>query len=286
MMTDGDVSARDSALEGSGTPAPRSDAVSLNMPGQSTIAELLAVQAIAPKRSVLGRIFGANPLTTASRASFRAAVGEMAVGEQLAALGGEWTILHSVPVGEGAASVDHLVIGPGGVFIINTSVHAGSQVWASQRTFMVGDIRYPFIRNMEYEMGRVERLLSTAAARPVEVSGILAVVDPKSLTVREPHRDVAVVQASGVGRWIRGRARVLPPTEVAEIASAARKSGTWFAREEIVDPTDLRTRFEALERQVARAWNLQKMWATVITVLGAGGFILVTYTILVNALET
>jgi hypothetical protein len=190
-----------------------------------------------------------------------------------------------VPVGEGGAYIDHLVIGPGGVYIVNTTVHSGGQVWASQRTFMVGDIRYPFIRNMEYEMGRVERLLSTAAGRPVEVSGILAVVDPKTLVVREAHRDVAVLQASGVSRWIRGRARVALHADVEAIARAALAASTWHEPAPVAeDAVSLRARFETLHAQVTRAWNVQKMWATVATAVAAGGFILVTYTILINAL--
>jgi len=277
-MTDGEVSARDGAVSASVPPA-------LNIAGQSTIRDLLALQSVAPERSFIGRLFGVNPLGVGSRSTYRAAIGEIEVGAALDALGDGWTVLHSVPVGEGGAYIDHLVIGPGGVYIVNTTVHSGGQVWASQRTFMVGDIRYPFIRNMEYEMGRVERLLSTAADRPVEVSGILAVVDPKALVVREAHRDVAVLQASGVSRWIRGRARVMLPDDVEVIAEAALVASTWHEPAPVADdPVSLRARFETLHTQVTRAWNVQKIWATVATALAAGGFILVTYTILINAL--
>jgi len=277
-MADGEVFARDGAVAASIAPA-------LNIAGQSTIRDLLALQAAAPQRSFIARLFGANPLGLASRSAYRSAIGEIEVGKSLDALGADWTVLHSVPVGEGA-TIDHLAIGPGGVYIVNTTVHSGSLVWASQRTFMVGEIRYPFIRNMEYEMGRVERLLSTAAGRPVEVSGILAVVDPKTLTVREAHRDVAVLQASGVSRWIRGRARVVPADDVAAVASAAQRPSTWHEPSRTAeDPVALRARFDVLHAQVTRAWNLQKLWATVVTALAAGGFILVTYTILVNALQ-
>ena len=278
-MTDGEIVARGSDLASATIP-------SRNIAGQSTISDLLALQELAPRRSSLARLFGANPLGVASRATYRSAIGEIEVGKTLDSLGPEWTILHSVPVGEGGARIDHLVVGPGGVYIVNTTVHSGGLVWASQRTFMVGEIRYPFIRNMEYEMGRVERLLSTAAGRAVEVSGILAVVDPKTLTVREAHRDVAVLQASGISRWIRGRSKVLLPDDVETIAAAANQPDTWHdAVQSDQDPGELRARFDALHSQVTRAWNLQKLWATVVTAVGAGGFILVTYTILVNALE-
>lgn len=278
-MTEGEIVARNSDLGSAAIP-------SNNIAGQSTIADLLALQQMAPQRSTVARLFGANPLGVASRTTYRSAIGEIEVGKALDALGAEWTVLHSIPVGDGGARIDHLVVGPGGVYIVNTTVHSGGLVWASQRTFMVGEIRYPFIRNMEYEMGRVERLLSTAAGRAVEVSGILAVVDPKTLTVREAHRDVAVLQASAISRWIRGRSKVLLPDDVETIATAANQPETWHdAVQSDQDPVALRSRFDALHAQVTRAWNLQKLWATVVTAVGAGGFILVTYTILVNALE-
>jgi len=279
-MTDGDVSARESAA--SAVPA-RDDRVA----GQSVIAELLRVQDNRPQQAPLARLWGANPLTREGQSWYRAALGEISVGDALGTLGPEWIVLHAVPVGEGTADIDHVVIGPGGVFIVNTTSHPGLPVWASQRTFMVADIRYPFIRNMEYEMGRAERLLSTAAGVPVEVSGILAVVEPKSLTVREPHRDVAVLHASTLVRWLVGRKRVLSAAQVAAIGDAAKGESTWHTSDSPVDdPRKLRERFELLRRQVTRAWHVQMFWATTATVIGAGAFIAVTYTILLSALRT
>jgi len=279
-MTDGDVSARESAA--SATPA-RDDRVA----GQSVIAELLRVQNNRPQQAPLARLWGANPLTREGQSWYRAALGEISVGDALGTLGPEWIVLHAVPVGEGTADIDHVVIGPGGVFIVNTTSHPGLPVWASQRTFMVADIRYPFIRNMEYEMGRAERLLSTAAGVPVEVSGILAVVEPKSLTVREPHRDVAVLHASTLVRWLVGRKRVLSAAQVAAIGDAAKGESTWHTSDlPVDDPRKLRERFELLRRQVTRAWHVQMFWATAATVIGAGAFIAVTYTILLSALRT
>ncbi|MBG6212216.1 hypothetical protein RCH23_000129 [Cryobacterium sp. CAN_C3] len=43
----------------------------------------------------------------------------------LSKLGPEWTVLHAVPVGSGSSDIDHVVIGPAGVFTINTKNHTG-----------------------------------------------------------------------------------------------------------------------------------------------------------------
>jgi len=282
MMTDGDVSARDGADSG----APEASG-GPRLAGQAVIAELLRTHEDQPPQGLLARVWGSNPLSRDGQAWYRAALGEISVGDALGTLGPEWIVLHAVPVGEGTADIDHVVVGPGGVFIVNTTSHPGLPVWASQRTFMVADIRYPYIRNMEYEMGRAERLLSTAAGIPVEVSGILAVVEPKSLSVREPHRDVAVLHSSTLVRWLIGRKRVLSAEQIAVIGDAARGESTWHTSESpLDDPRNLRDRFEVLRRQVTRAWHVQMFWATALTIVGAGAFIAVTYTILLSALNS
>jgi len=256
-----------------------------NLPGQTAMAELLRQHDGKSPRSLLGRIFGSSPLTDDTRVLFNVALGEIEVADALGALASGWVVLHSLPVSSGGSDIDHLVIGPGGVFIIATLNHSKQTVWASQRTLMVGGIRYPDIRNMEYEMGRVERLLSTAANRAVEVSAVLAVVAPKSLTVRQKHRDVEVLAANTLADWLTMRRRVLSPDDVLEIAEAAERSTTWHQGDgPVIDTSDLRARFETLRLDVTRAWRLQLIWAGVISVVAASTFLGVSYVILLSAL--
>jgi hypothetical protein len=303
-MTEGDVSAREqetiSARRAVGAPL---GTLAENSPGQWAIVELFRAQDGASERSRFARLFGMSPLTTESKPWYDAAVSEIAVGTELARLSDDWVVLHALPLGTGA-TIDHLVAGPGGVFIVNTRHHPGQTVWASQRAFLVAGIRHPYIRNMEYEMGRAERLLSAAVARhghpvPVEVAGILAVVAAKNITVREKHRDVTVLPTPAVVTWLTNREPVLSPADVVEIGRAAQLWSTWNP-EGLVDVTggialpqtvaadreSLAGRFLALRAEVRSAWRLQVLWATVTTLVGAGGFVLITYSILVNALAS
>ena len=274
MMTDEGVSARD-------VPDHFVD----HRPGHSAIAELLAAQSELPQRSLLGRIVGQSPLTTETRLLYQAAIGEIEVGDALEALGDGWVVLHCLPVAAGASDIDHLVIGPSGVYIVATRNHAKQTVWASQRTLMVGGIRYPDIRNMEYEMGRVERILSVAAGFQIEVSAILAVVSPKSLTVRQKHRDVEILTAAQLDQWLTLRRRVLAPEDVMAIAEAAQKSSTWHMDDTPrVDAITMREGFENLRGEVTGAWRLQLLWVGTLAVAAAGAFIGVMYEILAAAL--
>ena len=273
-MTDGDVSARERDTE------LGSDA------GRVAIGELLRAQERVPRRSVLRRLFGATPLSAETQPLYRGVVGEIEVGEALDRLGADWLVLHALPVGEGAADIDHLVVGPSGVFIVSTRNHAGVDVWASQRTFMVAGVRYPYIRDMEYEMGRAERLLTAAAGRPVEVSGILAVVAPKTLDVRERQRDVAVLPSSTIVPWLVRQKRTLGVADVDQIAAAAKLPSTWFDDGRVPEPEPefQRERFERLRTEVRRAWRVQLSWAVGLSASAVGAFAGLTYAILVNAI--
>jgi hypothetical protein len=285
-MTDGDVSAREPSRAALPIPAEQQSLLD-NLPGQTAIAAALRAQAELPPRSRFARAFGVSPLGSEARARYDAALSEIEVGEVLAGLPEGWVVLHALPVGVGASDIDHLVVGPGGVFIINTKNHPGQVVWVSQRAFLVAGIRYPYIRNMEYEMGRAERLLSAASSAAVEVSGILAVVAAKSITVRDKHRDVSVVPCAELADWLVERSPVLSPEQVDAIGRAAALESTWHVSGgPAVDRADLRSRFDRLRTDVRRAWRRQVAWATVATLIGAGGFNFVTFSILFTALSS
>lgn len=280
MMTDGDVSARDEV-------APSTASVEGNLAGRAAMAQLLEVQCAVPPRSRIARLLGFSPLSRETHALYRSVVGEIEVGESLDRLGPEWSVLHSVPVEGDSSDIDHLVVGPAGVFIVATRTHAGMNVWASQRTFMVAGVRYPHIRSMEYEMGRAERMLSSATGSPVEVAGILAVVAPKSLVVRERHRDVAVLAAPAVVAWLHRRKPVLTPAQVSHIATAASLASTWYTVDQApAQPQSVGARFERLRAEVRSAWRTQLAWAVSLSVIGVGSFAALTYAILLNAIST
>jgi hypothetical protein len=286
-MTDGDV------VTSNRTVAPSLDvggvggAIERRMAGHAATVHLLTVQSAVPPRSTFARLIGMSPLSAETNLLYRGVVGEIEVGEALARLGPDWVVLHAVPVDAGEADIDHLVIGPSGVYVIATKNHPGQAVWASERTLMVGGVRHPHIRNMELEMGRAERMLSAGAGTAVEVSGVLAIVAPKSLTIKDRHRDVAVLQSTQLVPWLLRRKRSLSEADIRLITDAAALATTWFQGEETaVEPESLRIRFETLRAAVNRAWHVQVTWAVVASVVAVGGFGALIYSILVTALNS
>jgi len=89
-----------------------------------------------------GRIhFGDQPHTVVidedARGWYWGVLGEQRVAATLSTLGPEWTVLHSVPVGKGSTDIDHIAIGPAGVFTLNTKYSPDSNVWTAGRGLMV-----------------------------------------------------------------------------------------------------------------------------------------------------
>lgn len=108
-------------------------------------------KAAMPVRAVLGRLVNVH---TDERAWRIGADGEAHVGAQLEKLARKdprWRVLHAVPVGERGSDIDHVVIGPAGVFTINTKNHPGAKVWVGKDQLRVNGHTQPYIRNSRFE---------------------------------------------------------------------------------------------------------------------------------------
>ncbi|MEA3550569.1 nuclease-related domain-containing protein [Pseudarthrobacter sp. C1] len=175
------------------------------VPAQAVIEELMAVQSFVPPRTWLQRVFGANPLGPESLPWYKGALGEITVGRTLEGLGPEWLVLHAIPVGKGSSDIDHLLVGPAGVFTVNTKNHSGQSVWVAGRTLMVAGRKTRHLYNAAYEAARASKLLSAAVGTAVDVTGMVVVVDPKSLTIKSQPDQVVVVGEGQLLGWLGRR---------------------------------------------------------------------------------
>ena len=200
----------------------------LNRPGQAAREQAVAHRQAAPVKTLLARVLRVH---TDERAWRVGADGEEAVAARLAKLGPDWRVLHAVPVGDRGSDIDHVVIGPAGVFTINAKNHPNASIWVGGNTFMVNGHRQPYIRNSRHEAARAGRLLTAACGFPVTASALIAVIGAhRGFTVREqpPGGDVHVLTRREVDRWLRKRdAGVLGPLQVEAVHDAARRSDTW-----------------------------------------------------------
>lgn len=241
----------------------------------SVIAKVLRLQADARPRTALQRIFGVRPLHVDAASWFSGAHGELKVGALLSRLGAEWTVLHAVPVGTGDSDIDHVVIGPAGVFTINTKRHRGQKIWVGHHVLMVGGHKTDHLRNSRHEAARAAKLLTAATGLPVEVHPILAIVDSTSFSVKQRPKDVSVMDARTLPRWFERRKALLDPKTVQRICDTAIDSRTWHGAADLtIDPTYL-DRFYALNREVNQARIARVLWG--LAVMIGAGFVAVAY---------
>lgn len=234
------------------------DLLRLRAPASSVIAELLRVQATAPVRTGSQRFFGHSPLSVESRPWYLGALGELEVGRLLDLLGPGWFTIHAVPVGTAGSDVDHIVIGPGGVFTINSKFHEGGNVWVASRRLLVNGQRTDHLRNAEFEARRVARLLTQAVGKPADVTPVIAIVAARRLTIRERPERVVVLAAPQLPRWMQTRAAVLSADAVAELSRVAATPSTWG--NPVIPATDLAS-FAELRTTIATARNRRRGWA-------------------------
>ena len=244
-------------MSGYAVPAPLTE----RFAAQSVIEELLAVQALVPPRSLPRRLFGASPLSDASWPWYRGALGEIAVGRILAGLGPEWLVLHAVPVGSGWSDIDHVLVGPAGVFTINTKNHAGQSIWVAGQTLVVSGNKLRHLYNSAREAARASQLLSTAAGAAVDVTGVVVIVEPRRLTIREKPRQVIVLSDRQLLGFLSRRRAVLSADQVDRIVNAAVKARTWHTKPTVPgDSDELIRNFTALRRLVDQARRRRVAW--------------------------
>jgi hypothetical protein len=216
------------------------------------VRECLRVQAAARPRTALGRLLGASPLHPDARDWYDGALGEMAVRTEMDRLDDRWTVLSGVPIGAHSADIDHIVLGPGGIFTISVKNVADSAVWVGGRKAVVDEHPVDFVRRAQSEGASAARSLSNAAGGPVQITPLLVVNRPARLTLRDPA--VAVVPVKGLAAWLQRQRRVHSPEAVAYYAMVAAEPETWNLEAGAAEETlrDLQ-RFERLRREVESA---------------------------------
>ena len=195
-----------------------------NKAGQGVRAEADAAKRAHPWKTGLGELFGVQ---TDAAAWAKGCKGEELVAKRLAKLGPEWKVIHSIPVGTKGTDIDHLVIGPGGVFSLNTKNHLGKRVWVHTEVVKVNGQSRDYPRLSEHEADKTSRILSAACGFAVGVTGVVVVLASALEFGGQPTR-ARVVGRKEIARWLRARPAVLDATAVAAIYAVARQSTTWL----------------------------------------------------------
>jgi hypothetical protein len=127
--------------------------------------------------------------------------------DELVALDPRWASINSIAVGTKGSVIDHLVVGPGGVFTINAWQHD--------------------VPNTRLDAERAGKLLSATANTAITARGLIVPVGVAESTVKDQPIDVQVVQATALVDFLIGQSEVLDAYTIALVLTCARLSSTW-----------------------------------------------------------
>ncbi|MGV8965214.1 MAG: nuclease-related domain-containing protein [Cellulomonas sp.] len=158
------------------------------------------------------------------------AAGEQAVAATLDGLPGAWTSLHSIPLGDPdspSGDLDHLVIGPGGVYVINSKHHPGQVVFVKGDMVLVARHAQPYIAAARRDAMTVAVRLSAAVGTPITVTPVIAFVGADEVVIKFPPRDTMLTTRGQLLDALTRRRVVLDAPTVTAIVDVAQRSGTW-----------------------------------------------------------
>jgi len=229
------------------------------VPAQALLEQVLLRQAAARPRTRLERLLGRDPVEPEARSWYTGATAERAVAARLATLPPGWSVLHSLPVGRSGADIDHLIVGPGGIFTVNTKHHIDASVWVAGRTVLVNGASRPIVQKAEAEARRVDRVVAGVLADPPAARPLIAVVGAKRVAVRRAPRFVTVLRAEHLRRFLRSQPQRLTPVEVARVTRRFEDPATWQPTVEA--GPELLLAFSRLTREVRGAARVRAAWA-------------------------
>ncbi len=173
-------------------------------------------------------------------------VGEAEVGRELERLGPSWHVLHGVPVGTRGSDIDHVVIGPAGVFTINTKHHAGANVDVKGDAVFVGRDHQHYIRNARHEASRARSAAAGLSCSP-RIHPLVVTVGA-NLRIKQAPVDVGVLDSRALVAWLLDQRPSLSDARISEVYEHLRWSERWT---ESLPPAAAAPWVEGFARQMA-----------------------------------
>jgi Nuclease-related domain len=178
----------------------------------------LVLGALAAMATAWGLRFKPSPDAVAWR---QGAAGERRTARLLAPLERHgWAILHDLAVPGSTANLDHLVIGPGGVFVIDSKQYRGRlQLDPSGRLWHGRHPLAPTVRAVSFEADRAAQVLPDPGVAVVPIVAIHGAQVPWGKLIID---GVPVLPARSLPSMLRQLPAVLGPERVVGLAKQAR----------------------------------------------------------------
>ncbi|HSS67650.1 MAG TPA: nuclease-related domain-containing protein, partial [Nocardioidaceae bacterium] len=176
-----------------------------------------------------------SPLSGALRSLVRAHVSSSgrtatprSVARELSRLGSDWRVLDDIPAGR-RGRLEHLVIGPGGVFAVTARHEARDTICLGAESVLVGDVRIHHGRISRDDAAEISGRLSDSVGYAIPVTALVLIVGDRRFVVPAQHDDavVRVTTPASAVRFMRRRRTVWTEYAIERIYAAAYEPSTW-----------------------------------------------------------
>jgi hypothetical protein len=200
----------------------------------------------------------------AEKEAFDAAVGERIVGAELERLPDSWIVLHSLPAPGASGDLDHVVVGPAGLFAITTRYVDGDRVFVADDYLLARGDRSPFARSAMAAARRTAQLAGRTLPPSLAPRPVLVIAGARSVRVGARARAIDVRDHSIVRSWLQSQPTVLDPATVqrvaARVAAAFEESSPSGGEAHRSVAPETEGRFQRLERAVSAARRIRSLW--------------------------
>lgn len=156
------------------------------------------------------------------------AAGEEQAGQIFARLGPDWTVLHDVPIDPFGTTLPHVLVGPSGVYTVDTKNLFAQKVFVFGSRFTLGSGDLPFEQEaLDGATFARQRLHAVVGGAPVHVQPIVLIVNGNVSVSRQPDEVMVLTHETAV-RWLQQQETVYSPDQVTALSNAARDVFTWL----------------------------------------------------------
>jgi Nuclease-related domain len=140
------------------------------------------------------------------RAEHAAAKEEQRISAELDDLPAGWFVVHSVvvdaePDGE-SSHVDHVAIGPGGVFMIHLEHQPGAKVWITEHAVTINGRESDQLRHARFEARRASGRLTDACGFDVTAQSVLMLIGAATMQTVSRPAEVHVRTQHDIRDWL------------------------------------------------------------------------------------
>jgi len=149
---------------------------------------------------------------------------------RLAALDPRWGFMQMARTENGIVVPQHMVVGPGGVFLLNAKNHPGARLFVEGDIFRVNGKDRPYISTSRQNASRAMDLMNRDSGFDLGVTGVIVPVKDRRLVVQQAPDDVAVIERDGLAEWLLDRPEELSEHKVIITYSIASEATGWGDR--------------------------------------------------------